>query len=101
MTAEEQFVRIRRSLEEAHGVEAATYLMDRPPGGWANLVTNEILDAKLDALRNELRAEINELAARMDQRLSDQTWRLTTVVIAAQGIVVAAVAAIGALLRFA
>ncbi len=28
--------------------------MDRPPGGWSDLVTNQVLDAKLDALEHRL-----------------------------------------------
>jgi hypothetical protein len=32
--------------------------MDRPPGGWNDLVTNQVLEARLDALRSDLIAEI-------------------------------------------
>ena len=49
---------VRRTLEGLMSAEEASYLMDRPPGGWSDLVTKDYLDAKLDALRGELRAEI-------------------------------------------
>lgn len=60
------------------------YLLDRPPGAWSDLVTNDDLD------RADVRTE-----------LQAQTKWLATFVTAAQGVVVAAVGAIGALLRFA
>jgi len=59
------------------------------------------LDLGLDALEQRLRAEVSGLACELRAEMSDQTWRLTTVVVATQGVVVAAFAAIGALLRFA
>ena len=58
-------------------VESAAYLAeDRPPGGWDSLVTRDVL-----------RAEIAELRASL-------TWRLATLVVASQGVVVAAIAVI-------
>jgi hypothetical protein len=68
--------------------------MDRPPGGWNDLVTNQVLDAKLGALEHKL-------VATMEQGFKDQTKWLATFVIAAQGVVVALIAGIGAALRFA
>jgi len=85
--------------------------MDRPPGGWNDLVTNHTLDVKVDALRTELRAEMTELrgelraemtglraemtelradvrsgmaelSASVDRRLRVQTWTTTTTLIA-------------------
>jgi ABC-type phosphate transport system auxiliary subunit len=49
---------VRRTLEGLMSAEEASYLMDRPPGGWSDLVTKDYLDARLDALRGELRTEI-------------------------------------------
>jgi hypothetical protein len=49
---------VRATLEGLMSAEEASYLMDRPPGGWSDLVTKDYLDAKLDALRGELRTEI-------------------------------------------
>ena len=50
MAIDEQRLRIRRSLEEKLGVEEASYLMDRPVGGWSELVTNHTLDLKFEVL---------------------------------------------------
>ena len=79
MAVEEQRLRIRRSLEEKLGVEETAYLMDRPPGGWADLVTNQTLDLKLAALEHKLIAE-------MERRFRQQTWTLMSSVIAAMAL---------------
>lgn len=86
MAVEEVGVRLRRKLEEAFGAEEASILLDRPPGGWNDLVTNHTLDIKLDALRSELRGDIAELSASVDRRLRAQTWIMTTTLIAGLGI---------------
>jgi hypothetical protein len=78
--------------------------MDRPPGGWSDLVTNQTLTDKLDALRQEMRAELaglraelsalsasvdnrlrhevkaetSALSASVENRLRKQTWVVTT-----------------------
>jgi predicted nucleic acid-binding Zn-ribbon protein len=39
--------------------------MDRPPGGWNDLVTNQSLAREMDALRAELRGEMGELRAEL------------------------------------
>jgi hypothetical protein len=49
--------------------------MDRPPGGWSDLVTNEMLNTKLSALEHPLIASV-------DRRLRAQTWITTTTLIA-------------------
>ena len=69
MTVEDVRVRLRTKLESAFGAEEASILMDRPPGGGNDLVTNQVLDAKIDALRFEL-------VATMERGLRAQTWRL-------------------------
>jgi hypothetical protein len=63
--------------------------MDRPPGGWNDLVTKDYLDAKLDAvrsdmgaLRHELKADITALSASVDRRLRAQTWITTGTMVA-------------------
>ena len=43
-------------------MEEASILMDRPPGGWSDLVTNQTLDLKIDVLRSDLRAEMSLLS---------------------------------------
>ena len=78
--------------------------MDRPPGGWSDLVTNQTLDLKIDALRYELRTEMRELrgdlreeiagvkiemsslSASVDRRLRAQTWMMMSTMIAAVGL---------------
>ena len=64
-------------------VEEDSYLTDRPPGGWSELVTTPVLDAHLVALRHEIVAQMHREFAALHRELRDQTWRLTTVVIAA------------------
>ena len=79
MAVEEQYQRVRRSLEEKLGVEEAAYLMERPPGGWSEVVTNRTLQLELAALRSDLIAE-------MDRRFTEQTWKLLSAVIAAMAL---------------
>jgi DNA-binding IclR family transcriptional regulator len=94
MAIDEVLTRLRRDLEATYGVDAATYLMDRPRGGWDSLVTKDELESELEKL--ELRLE-----KRLHEELRQQTWQLAKLVAGAQGVVVAAVAAIGIVLRFA
>jgi hypothetical protein len=75
MAVEGARARLRRQLEETYGVEGAAILMDRPPGGWSDLVTNEMLDAKLSALEHRLIGSV-------DRRLRAQTWITTSTLIA-------------------
>jgi hypothetical protein len=100
MTVEEARIRSRRQLEDAFGVEEASILMDRPPGGWSDLVTNHTLDLKIDALRYELRTEMHDLrselkiemanlSASVDRRLRAQTWMMMSAMIAGFGLTIA------------
>lgn len=68
MAIDEQHARIRRSLEEKLGVEEAAFLMDRPPGGWSSLVTNETLDRRLEALEARVDARFEGLEGRLAGR---------------------------------
>ena len=61
MAVDEARLRLRRELEEAFGAEEASILLDRPPGGWCDLVTQPMLAREMDALRAELRGEMAEL----------------------------------------
>jgi hypothetical protein len=81
MTTDDAPVRIRRSLEESHGMETASYLMDRPPGGWSNLVTVDLLDAKLEALEARLDRRMGDLNAAVDRQLRIQTWVTSTAIV--------------------
>jgi hypothetical protein len=75
IAVEEVRARLRRQLEETYGVEGAAILMDRPPGGWSDLVTNQALDLRMEALEHKLIASV-------DRRLRAQTWITTTTLIA-------------------
>jgi hypothetical protein len=97
MTTEDVRVRLRTKLETAFGAEEASILMDRPPGGWSDLVTNPMLDAKLDVLGQGLRAEMagmrtematmrGDLMATMEREFKRQTWRFLTTVFVAFGL---------------
>ena len=95
-------LRLRRKLEELVGVEETDLLMDRPPGGWSALVTNEMLDLKLGALEERMNARFEGIELRFDGKLEVlraeiergfrmQTWRLLGAVAAFSGVLVAAV----------
>lgn len=86
MTTEEVRVRLRTKLEAAFGAEEASILMDRPPGGWNDLVTNQILEARLATLEFKLLAEMADLRASMDRGFQTQTWRLLGAIFVAFGI---------------
>jgi hypothetical protein len=89
-----------RQLEETYGVEGAAILMDRPPGGWSDLATNqtlslhfdtldhrfEALDHRFDALEHRLRSEFREQTTRL------LLWIVPTIFagVAALGAIVAA-----------
>jgi hypothetical protein len=85
MTTEEARVRLRTKLESAFGAEEASILMDRPPGGWNDLVTNQVLEARLDALRYELVGQMAELRAEVERGFRTQTWRLLGAIFVAFG----------------
>ena len=89
MAVDEVRTRLRRKLEEAFGAEEASLLMDRPPGGWSELVTVDLLDAKLSSVRDSLRAELRDLSASVDRRLRAQTWIMTTALFSGMGIAAA------------
>jgi hypothetical protein len=92
MAVEEVRARLREKLEGAFGAEEASYLMDRPPGGWSDLVTNPVLearfaavdarfdavDARFEILEAKLDAAENRILAAVDRRLRAQTWITTT-----------------------
>lgn len=77
MATEETRLRLRQKLEDAFGVEEAGYLMDRPPVGWSDLVTNPVLDAKLDALRGEIRTGLAEVRTELRGEIADLRTELT------------------------
>lgn len=101
MTIDDVRVRLRTKLESAFGAEEASYLMDRPPGGWSDLVTNQVLEARLDALRSDLTTEMTGLRAELRTEMIEfradlrsemargfqaQTWRLLGAIFVAFGL---------------
>jgi hypothetical protein len=82
---DEQRLRVRRSLEEKLGVEEASYLMDRPVGGWSELVTNHTLDLKLAVIEGKIDTLRHELTAEIERRFRVQTWSMITAIFAAMG----------------
>ncbi len=121
MAIDEQRLRVRRSLEEKLGVEEASYLMDRPAGGWSELVTNHTLDLKFAVVDERFRAVDerfraiderfvsleqridmsiaalrSELMGYMDQRFADLAWRVITAVIAGMAVMAAVFAGVTA-----
>ena len=111
MSINDVTTQLRSQLQEAFGVEGASYLMDRPPGGWSDLVTNDSLDRQFRALRSEmtsefavvqsemktLRAEMSamryELRAEIDRAINLQTWRLMTAMLSSMAVLVAVMVA--------
>lgn len=113
MTVDEDRMRLRTRLEELVGVDGAEILMDRPSGGWGDLVTNHTLDLRFSAFEERFELELDslearidarfadvehrfdrfelELLAQVDQRLRAQSWVSISTIIAAMGIIVAAV----------
>jgi hypothetical protein len=98
MTVEQISARLRARLQEEYGVDEAAILMDRPPGGWADLVTNASLDrrftdfearidakfdAKFEALDYRFEALEHKIEASLQREIRSQTWRLMTATIAA------------------
>ena len=125
MAIDEQRLRVRRSLEEKLGVEEASYLMDRPVGGWSELVTNHTLDLKFavvderfaaiderfaglekrvderfGSLEHRIDTSIaalrHELIGELDRRIGDLAWRIITAVIAGMAVMAAVFAAVTA-----
>lgn len=74
-------------------MDEAAIIMDRPPGGWSDLVTNDslhqqlndkvaLLQAEIGALRTEMTGECtvirSEFRADLEREMRGQTWRLIT-----------------------
>jgi len=77
MTVDEDWMRLRTRLVELVGVSGAEILMDRPPGGWSDLVTNHTLDLRFAAWEERFAAseqrfdhKLDALEARMDLRFA-------------------------------
>lgn len=95
MTVEEISARLRARLQEEYGVDEASILMDRPPGGWGELVTNQSLDRRLAPefalLRSEMNAGFATLQSSIDRQVNAQTWRLVTAMLSSMAVLIAVV----------
>ena len=80
MAVDEIRNRTRQKLEALVGAEEASYLMERPPGGWSDLVTNQVLDAKLDALEHRMLGAIAEVRVDFRQHTNRLVlWMVPTI----------------------
>ncbi len=77
MTVDESWTQLRSRLVELVGVSGAEILMDRPPGGWGDLVTNHTLDLRFAAWEERFAAseqrfdhKLDAFEARMDLRFA-------------------------------
>jgi hypothetical protein len=68
MSVDEARMKLRTRLEELIGVSGAEILMDRPPGGWSDLVTNHTLDLRFAAFEERSDRKLEALESRMDRR---------------------------------
>ena len=50
-------------------MSGADILMDRPPGGWSDLVTNHTLDLRFAAFEERFDAKVDALEARVERKL--------------------------------
>jgi hypothetical protein len=111
MPVDEISARLRARLQEEYGVDEAGILMDRPPGGWADLVTNQSLEQRLDAFEARLDAKFEakleakfeafefRVSSMLDRAIREQTWRLMTATIGAITAVLAAMAIVVAIVN--
>jgi hypothetical protein len=66
-------------FEELVGVSGAEILMDRPPGGWGDLVTNHTLDLRFAAWEERFDRKLDAVEARMDLRFAAVDARFASV----------------------
>ena len=111
MTVDEVSARLRARLQEEYGMDEAAILMDRPPGGWGDLVTNQSLDQRLAAFEARLDAKFDtkleakfeafeyRVTSLLDRGIREQTWRLMTATIGAITVVLAAMAIVVAIVN--
>ena len=64
--AEDVRLRLRRKMEEMVGVDEADLLLDRPPGGWGELVTKDWLHLELSVIESKIAALDVKFAAKFD-----------------------------------
>ncbi|HXY92098.1 MAG TPA: hypothetical protein VEP49_06445 [Acidimicrobiia bacterium] len=75
-------------------MDEADLMLDRPPGGWDDLVTKEWLHLELSARVDPIDARLASLDARMaaiEAELRALTWKLIAAGTALLGVLVAAI----------
>ena len=72
MSVDEARMQLRTRLEELVGVSGAEILMDRPPGGWSDIVTNHTLDLRFAAFEERSDRKLEALESRMDRTFTAQ-----------------------------
>jgi hypothetical protein len=70
MTIDEDRMQLRTKLEELVGMSGAEILLDRPPGGWSDLVTNQSLDLRFLAFEERMDRKLDALEHRMELRFA-------------------------------
>ena len=75
MTVDDVRTRLRARLEQEYGVDEASVLMDRPPGGWGDLVTHESLHRELTAMEVRTDLKLAALEARLVAKFADVDHR--------------------------
>jgi hypothetical protein len=80
-------------------MESASYVVE----GWGSVLTKDEFVTQLDARLDQFatKEDLEKLRTELHKELRNQTGQLAKLVAGAQGIVVVAIAAIGAVLRFA
>jgi hypothetical protein len=78
VAAEEVRARLRRRLAGEYGMDEADLLLDRPSGGWDDLVTKDWLHLELTAMESRFAALEPRFAA-LESRLTTVESRLTSI----------------------
>jgi hypothetical protein len=77
MSVHDERVQLHERLEELVGVSGADILLDRPPGGWSDLVTNQSLDLRFAASEERWDRKLDALEARVDAKFFAVDARFT------------------------
>jgi hypothetical protein len=88
---DEDRMHLRTRLEELVRVSGAEILVDRPPGGWNDLVTNHTPDLRFAEFDHRFDRFEHQLLAQVDRRLRAQAWMTISTIVAVGGVVVAAI----------
>jgi hypothetical protein len=79
MTVDEDRMHLRTRLEELVVVSGAEYLIDRPPGGWTDLLTASALDLRLEAFEARFDTKLANLEHGIDLRFAGVDLRFAGV----------------------